>query len=261
MYRAIKKSLGFIPIWSVSPNKLVSKVASRLVKPTGEYIVGDGEVSAFLAPLPIFLIPGIEKNDWLRLKELNLSHVYQVAALTHDQLTVPLGERAGFIHDLVRGIDPSPVMAADQHPPAIMADHEFGGDTNEIPSMETVLYQLSEHIGRKLRKQRKAARVLSILLDHSDGVRCIRQMKVNPPSANDILLFKTARSLLRLALIRRVRVRHMRLICEKPVFPPAQLDLFPDPVRHQQEKLIAAMDRIRDRFGREIIRMGRAMAS
>ena len=261
MYREIKKNLGFTPIWSVSPNKLVAKVASRLVKPTGEYIVGDGEVSDFLSPLPIFLIPGIEKNDWHRLKELNMDHVYQVAALTRNQLAVPFGKRAGFIHDLVRGIDPSPVTAIDQHPPIITADHAFSSDTSDISAVETVLYQLTEKIGRKLRKQGKAARMLAMRIDYADGVRCIRQMKVNPPTANDILLFTTARSLLHLAWTRRVRVRRFRLTCEKPVFPPAQLDLFPDPVRHRQEKLVAAMDRIRNRFGREMICMGRALAS
>ena len=98
-------------------------------------------------------------------------------------------------------------------------------------------------------------------LDYADGVRCIRQKKVHPPTANDILLFTSARSLLYLAWTRRVRVRRFRLICDKPVFPPAQLDLFPDPVRLRQEKLVAAMDGIRNRFGREMICMGRALAS
>jgi len=118
-----------------------------------------------------------------------------------------------------------------------------------------------EKIGDALRKQRKAARILAIVLDHSDGVRRIRQMKVTPPSANDILLFKTARSVLYMAWTRRVRIRRIGLICEKPVFPPAQMDLFPDPVVQKQEALISAVDRIRHRFGRDMIHMGRVLAS
>ena len=39
----IKTDLGLDPIWSVAPNKLVAKVATRLVKPDGEYIVAPGE--------------------------------------------------------------------------------------------------------------------------------------------------------------------------------------------------------------------------
>jgi len=261
MYRRIKKSLGFTPIWSVSPNKLVSKVATRLVKPMGEYIVGEGEESAFLAPLPLFLLPGIEKKDLLRFRELNLRFVHQAAGLTHDQLSVIFGKRAGFVFDAVRGIDASEVLPADQKPPGIIADHEFGNDTNDVEVVENVVYQLVEKIGVRLRQQRKAARILAIVLDHSDGVRRIRQTTVSPPSANDMSLFKTARSVLTTAWTRRVRLRHIRLICEKPVFPPAQMDLFSDPVLQKQEVLITAMDRIRKRFGHGMIHMGRTYAS
>jgi DNA polymerase-4 len=48
--REIRTHLGFAPIWSVAPNKLVAKVATRLVKPEGEYIVAAGEEQPFLAP-------------------------------------------------------------------------------------------------------------------------------------------------------------------------------------------------------------------
>jgi DNA polymerase IV len=261
MYRRIKSCLGFAPIWAVASNKLVSKVATRLVKPIGEYIVGSGEEEAFLSPLPIVLLPGIETQDLIRLRELNLSIVHQVAGLTLDQLAVPFGKRAGVVFDAVRGIDPTPVLAAGQKPPKIIADHEFGNDTNEVDVVESVVYQLVEKIGAGLRKQRKAARSLAIMLDHSDGVRRFRQMSVRPPSANDIMLFKTALSVLYMAWTRRVRVRHIRLICAKPVFPPAQMELFPDPAVPKQDALIAAMDRIRERFGQDMIHMGRALAS
>jgi len=86
-------------------------------------------------------------------------------------------------------------------------------------------------------------------------------MRLNPPSANDISLFKTERAILALAWTRRVRLRHIRLICENPVFPPAQMDLFPDPILQKQEVLVSTMDQIRDRFGQDMIRVGRAMGN
>ncbi|MGD9149876.1 MAG: hypothetical protein PVG40_06270, partial [Desulfobacterales bacterium] len=47
--RQIKSDLGLNPIWSVALNKLVAKVATRLVKPDGEYVVPAGEEKALLA--------------------------------------------------------------------------------------------------------------------------------------------------------------------------------------------------------------------
>ena len=41
--RQAAADLRLAPIWAVAPNKLVAKVATRLVKPDGEYIVGAGE--------------------------------------------------------------------------------------------------------------------------------------------------------------------------------------------------------------------------
>ncbi len=51
--KTVKTDLSLDPIWSVAPNKLVAKVASRVVKPVGEYIVeaGDEEAAAVAGPL------------------------------------------------------------------------------------------------------------------------------------------------------------------------------------------------------------------
>ncbi len=263
MYRQIRNRLALAPIWSVAPNKLVSKVATRLVKPIGEYIVGAGEESDFLAPLPVFLLPGIEPADLSRLRELNLALVRQVAGLTLPQLEIPFGRRAGYIFDTVRGIDAAPVLPAGQKPPKVTAGHEFGNDTNDVPTVERAVYLLVETIGAALRQQGKTAAVLSIVLDHSDGLRRFGQAKLVRPSADDITLFESARSILYKAWTRRVRLRHIGLTCPRPVFPPAQMALFPEPgqIFQKRASMINAMDRIRDRFGPDSIHMGRAMAS
>ncbi|MFZ1986304.1 MAG: hypothetical protein WAU91_17960, partial [Desulfatitalea sp.] len=55
------------------------------------------------------------------------------------------------------------------------------------------------------------------------------------------------------------RVRHLRLICDRLIFPPAQLPLFEEERQTvlRQEHIIAAVDRIRERFGIEAVKMGR----
>ncbi|MBW2434243.1 MAG: hypothetical protein JRF36_11615, partial [Deltaproteobacteria bacterium] len=151
--RQIKSDLGLDPIWSVAPNKLVAKVATRLVKPDGEYIVPAGEEKALLAPLPVRLIPGIERDDLLRLREFNLTHAFQVAALSLEQLEIPFAARARLFYEAVRGIDPSPVLPLGQKPPQVIADHEFGTDTNDAHTLESVLYRLVEQAGARLRRR------------------------------------------------------------------------------------------------------------
>jgi len=259
----VKNDLGLDPIWSVAPNKLVAKVATRLVKPDGEYIVGAGEEESLLAPLPISLVPGIERDDLLRLRDFNLARVSQFTALSLEQLQIPFGARALFLYQTARGIDPSPVLAVGQKPPKVFADHEFGNDTNDRSCLESILYRLVEQIGDRLRLRRRAARRVAVILDYSDGMRCARQLTARPATANDLTLFQLARRTLMLAWTRRVRIRHVRLICDRLIFPPAQLELFADEQRETQNRdnLIVAIDSIRHRYGNEAVRVGRTMAA
>lgn len=259
LQRQIKKDVGFVPIWSLAPNKLVAKVATRLVKPLGEYMVGAGEEAAFLAPLPIYLLPGIESFDLTRFRSLNLARVDQATALNPAQLQVPFGNRAPFIYETLRGIDSSPVQRVESVPPRVSADHAFDTDTNEETLVEAALYRLVEQTGCKLRKRRLAARRVGIFLDYSDGLRRIRSAGVKPASANDITLFEQARIVLQAAWTRRVRIRFMRLMLDRLTFPPAQRSLFPEEEKTTQKRtdIASALDTIRDRFGEGAVWVGR----
>ncbi|MEJ2040681.1 MAG: hypothetical protein P8X55_17390, partial [Desulfosarcinaceae bacterium] len=107
----------------------------------------------------------------------------------------------------------------------------------------------------------RVARRVCVGVDYSDGRRRARQLRLEPPTANDLALFPAARRALDLAWTRRVRIRHLRLTCDRLAFPPAQLPLFETEQRaaaHRQQ-LIATLDRIRDRFGLQAVRMGRGL--
>jgi DNA polymerase-4 len=144
----------------------------------------------------------------------------------------------------------------------VILDHTFGTDSHSSGEIRGVLYALVERACRNLRRQGRAARRVGIFVDYSDGKRCIRQAAVKPPTANDLVLFPFACRALRTAWQRRVRIRHLRLICDRLVYPPAQVPLFADERRlyDRRESLVAVMDRIRDRFGDPAVRMGRMCA-
>jgi DNA polymerase-4 len=263
LQRRIRTDLGLAPIWSVAPSRLVAKVATRLVKPLGEYAVGAGEEEAFLAPLPLGLLPGLEAADLIRLRSLNLTRVGQAASLEPDQLRVLFGNRASFFYETLRGIDSTPVMPVGGAPPRAVAEHTFEGDTNDREALERALYRLVEQAGRKLRDRRLAARRIGVRMDYSDGVRRIRSGGVRPASANDIALFEHARAVFRSAWQRRVRVRYLRLICDRLTFPPAQPSLFMEERRVEEKRtaLVSALDAVRDRFGESAVGWGRAVCS
>jgi len=262
--RSALGDLGFNPIWTVAPNKLLAKVASRLVKPAGEILVKAGDEAAFLMPVPVQLVPGIEADELARFREFHLQRVGDVAALTPQQLDVALGSptRARHVYATVRGVDTTPVLPVDEKPPVVVGAHEFPADTNDAATVASALYALCERAGAELRKRGMAARRVSLRVTYTDGMQVARVASPSEATASDARLFALASEALQRAWMRRVRVRHLRMVCDRLIFPPAQLELFPDEQTSVRKNvgLDRARDAIRAKFGREALKMGRTLA-
>ncbi len=252
--KTFKKQFSLDPIWSVATNKLVAKVATRIVKPIGEYIVAPGEEETFLSPLPIRLIPGVEKNELKQLNEFNLFTVSQVRALTREQLSIPFDKRAEFIFEAIRGIDHAPVTRFSEDHTQIRADHEFSNDTNDADQLRSALYRMVSHIGSTLRTRKLHTAATKIILSYSDGIQKSAGLTIKPSTANETILFKRCARLLEKTWTRRIRIRHMRLICEKLVPKAVQHLLFPHSTKEtRQADLVTVMDKIREKFGKTAI--------
>lgn len=256
-----KKAFCLDPIWSVATNKLVAKVATRIVKPIGEYIVAPGEETDFLSPLPIDLIPGLEPDEIEAMHEFNLVTVSQVRALTLEQLSVPFRHRAGLIHDRIRGIDHSPVTRISEDEIRIRADHQFSDDTNDADQLRKALYLMISQVCSMLRKKRLHGAGAQMILSYSDGLQSSSNRVIKPSTSNEIAMFRQCTRLLEKAWTRRIRVRHMRLICRKLAPPAVQAQLFtrqPDP--SASNLLAGTMDKIKKKFGKNAILPALALA-
>lgn len=252
--KAFKKTFNFDPIWSVATNKLVAKVATRVVKPVGEYIVAPGDEKAFLAPLPIHLLPGLVKTDLTKLHEFNLFLISQARVLTLEQLKIPFHHRAPLIYDRIRGVDPSPVTVFCENHSIIRAGHEFANDTNNADLLKKALYLMVKKICKTLRNRKLTSAATKIILSYSDGLQSTSKQKISPSTSNDYTMFKKCVHILYRAWTRRVRIRHMRLICEKLCPHEIQTELFTAGTKEtKQSDLIPVMDEIRTKFGKNSI--------
>jgi DNA polymerase-4 len=252
--KEFKRVFNFDPIWSVATNKLIAKVATRVVKPVGEYIVPPGHEESFLAPLPIHLIPGLGKKDLRKLQEFNLFAVSQARALSVKQLEIPFDQRASMIYDKIRGLDTAPVTAFCENNFQIEADHDFCNDTNDAALLRKALYLMIEKICQNLRTRKLAGVAVLIILSYSDGLQTCSKLKLRPTS-NDMIMFKKCIRLLDKAWTRRVRIRHMRFVCEKFCRHEIQNQLFTVETKStKQSDIIFAMEKIRGKFGENTIK-------
>lgn len=256
--RHVRAGLGINPIWTLGSSKLVSKVASRLVKPVGEYIVNVGEEAAFLAPLPIDLLPGLGDKELRKLQEFQLTTIGALAKLNRQQLMVPFGSRCDYLHSASRGMDDSRVCK----PGAVGSidyEHSFAEDTNDQRELEGVVTSLAGRAGLQLRENRQVTRRVGIWLRYSDGGHIVRQASCRAGTSGDFLLHKMALTALQRAWIRRTRIRSCRLVCDRLQRQSPQLPLFPEQENRQknQQKLLGAMDSLRNRYGQAVIGVGR----
>lgn len=256
--RHVRSSLGINPIWTLGTSKLVSKVASRLVKPVGEYIVTPGEEAVFLSPLSVKLLPGLTGAEIERLFEFQLTTIGSVAKLSHHQLLVAFGSRSDFLHAAVRGVDDSRICRAGGGSGSIDYEHTFADDTNDPRELERVVTALVKQAGYQLRCSRQVTRRLVVRLRYSDGGVVARQASCRTGTSGDFLLHKLALAALARARTRRTRVRSCRLLCDRLQRQSPQLVLFPEleSCRDHRQKMDGAMDLLRNRFGHKVIGVG-----
>ncbi|MEN8188394.1 MAG: hypothetical protein ABFS19_01005 [Thermodesulfobacteriota bacterium] len=250
--------LGIRPIWTVATSKLVSKVASRLVKPLGEYIVGPGEESAFLAPLPLTILPGVSRHQQGRMAEFNLSRVGELASLSPQQLMVIFGKGGEFLHQVSRGIDSCQVHAENESAAKIFFEHLFDDDCGDHELVRICLRGLAGRLCRKLRSRQLECRRVMVELHHSDGRRSTGGSSGRQGSSRDVEIEKMAFDALLRAWSMRSRLRSCRLIADRLQKVSPQLSLFctKNPRQLREEKLFAAMDRVRSRFGHDAVWFG-----
>jgi len=117
-----------------------------------------------------------------------------------------------------------------------------------------------ESICKTLRNRKLTGGATKIILSYSDGLQSTSKLKLVPSTSNDMAMFKKCVPLLNKAWTRRVRIRHMRLICEKICQGAIQADLFSVGNKEtKQAELILAMDKIHDKFGKNSIKAGLTM--
>lgn len=252
----VRKSLGIDPIWSIGSSKLVAKVASRLVKPVGEYIVGTGEEGEFLAPLSVCLLPGISVLEMRRIRELNLNRIGELARLSSRQLMVLFGGRGMDIYGLCRGVDKERIAGGNDRDQVICREHQFDTDTNDRQQVRSVVADMVTRAAAELRANRLTGKRIRIRVDYSDGTTKMGQAVGKGGSSDNDVLLELASLALRRAWSRRTRLRGCTLLCDRLHRASTQLPLFPEcgEKKQRRKRVAAAVDTIRARFGHSAVR-------
>jgi DNA polymerase-4 len=258
--REIKEHLCLLGMVGIAGNKMVSSIASRIGSSEGVLDVDHGKESSFIAPLRASFLPGIgHVRRKILLEELNISVVQEIAALDMDSLKLIFGRQASVIHQRALGIDPTPVYPPRMKP-AISEEVILSQDENHDEKLLGILYRLVEKCSHQLLNKALFPHKAGLIFRYTDHEEVTRRINLPGMSFCDFDLYRSLEGVFLKAYQRRLRIRFMKVWFQDFSPPPSQLSLFPTRSSVPKKKVLAfqALNHIRERYGYEMIKYGRA---
>ncbi len=233
--------------------KVVAKVGSDLRKPDGMVVVPPGDEAAFLAPLPLRVLPGLGPAAEKRLQGLGLRTVADLVALPEDVLRGRLGNSAAGFRALAIGDDPRPVTVPGM-PRSISREVTFEKDVEDPGRLRQAVRALAQDVTRSLRVQALWARTVRLKIRYQGFETHTLQATVGSGTDSDREFLAIADRLLTQALAGGRPVRLIG-IGAAGLAEAGQPDLL-DGAGARDRALDQAMDELRQRFGSGAVRRG-----
>jgi DNA polymerase-4 len=243
--RRILRESGLPLSLGLSVNKLVSKVGAGEGKPNGARLVEAGTEKDFLAPLPIRKLPGVGQVTCERLRHMGVQTVSTLRRIPPGLLQRAFGNHGRTLWQKANAIDHSPVVPYRDRK-SISTEHTFQTDTIDTRFLRDQLTGMATRLAFELRQKQRLTACVTVKIRYTDFNTFTRQRRI-PYTAGDQALIRHAHELFdqlyqRRQLVRLVGLRFSELVTGRP-----QMSLFED--TGEDERLLAAMDRIRKRFG------------
>lgn len=187
---------GLVASVGAGSGKQIAKIASGLAKPDGIRVIRRDEERSLLAGLPVRRLWGIGPVADEKLHRLGIETVGALAALTHTEVADILGATVGpALHRLAQGIDDRPVA---ENAPAkqISAESTFAQDLTTIAQLREAIGPIGGHAHRRLEKDGRGARTVTVKLKRSDMSTLTRSATLPYATTDPATLIGTARKLL-----------------------------------------------------------------
>jgi DNA polymerase-4 len=248
--RRIRERTGLTASVGVAPNKLVAKIASDLRKPDGLVIVRPDEVRGLLDPLPIRKLFGLGAKTAPKVEALGISTLGELSRANPAALRPIFGRYTERLQERAAGIDARPVLPEIDEK-QISAEETFDTDIADHARLRAEIVRLADKTCARLRSREVAASCVTVKIRRKDFTTYTRQRHIEPPTQETRVVTAVALELLEQWLAAQPRAALRLLgVGVSDLAPAAQLDLFTAPQTTRNRELDAAVDRIREKFGK-----------
>ncbi|MBM4169621.1 MAG: DNA polymerase IV [Ignavibacteria bacterium] len=238
---------------ALASNRTVAKIATDTVKPQGLCYVEHGKEKEFLAPLPVGAIPGVGAKTEQLLKEHGFRLIKDLQAVSEDSLVNLLGKHGSWLHRVSQGAGRD-VLAIEHVRKSISQAETFGSDTRDHQLLLKILFSQVESVCSTLRKRKWKTRTVTLKLRDS-GFKTITRSKTIEPTDHDPDVFAAVKELFNHNYRgdKPLRLVGVHITNFTDASPP-DLPLFPS--EDKKKEMLTAVDALRRKFGKKVIRIG-----
>jgi DNA polymerase-4 len=212
---AVHTATGLSCSIGVTPNKLLSKIASELQKPDGLTVLGLDDIPTRIWPLPARKINGIGPRAGARLESIGIRTIGELAAASPDQLIAEFGQHYGrWLTEAAHGRDERPVVT-EREPKSISRETTFERDLDARTDRDTltdILVKLCERVGGDLKRKGYTGRSIGLKLRYDDFRTVTRDTTLERATDETPAILAAVRACLRrVPLDRRLRLLGVRV--------------------------------------------------
>ena len=212
---AVREATGLSCSIGVTPNKLLSKMASDLDKPDGLTVLSFADLPARIWPLPARRINGVGPRAAARLEAMGIRTIGELAAADPAVLIAEFGRGYGaWLVEAANGRDEAPLVTS-RAPKSVSRETTFERDLHpraDRDVLSAILLGLCERVQGDLVRKGYVGRTVGIKLRYDDFRTVTRDVTLEQPTADAQAIRAAARACLRrVALDRKLRLLGVRV--------------------------------------------------
>lgn len=260
----VREKFGFTVNVGISDRKVLAKMASDFKKPDLVHTLYAAQIPQKLWPLPVSRLFLCGRSSVETLRKLGILTIGDLANSDPSIVAAHLKSHGLMLWNYANGVDSSAVLPAPAEAKGIGNSTTLTSDAVTREAAAKILLDLAESVGRRLRAAHSRAGLICTEIKYSNFKSVSHQGAPESPTSSTDVLYHTACALfdelwdgtpIRLLGIRTGKLEDA---CE-----PVQLSLFDyaSPVSEKQQKLDAALDKIRSKYGSNAVKRGSLLDS
>ncbi|MDH4149291.1 MAG: DNA polymerase IV [Betaproteobacteria bacterium] len=213
--RSVRETTQLSCSIGITPNKLLSKIASELNKPAGISVIRSDEVERLVWPLAVRKVNGIGPKANLKLEALGIRTVGELAHADVALLIAHFGQSYGaWMHAAAHGRDERPVVTYSE-PKSISRETTFEDDLHAFRDKEKltrIFTELCVRVAGDLQRKGYAGKTIGLKIRYDNFKTVTRDLTLAAPTQDAAAIRRAAGECLkRVPLDRRIRLLGVRV--------------------------------------------------